>query len=378
MMSWRSLYFCRIRWTLAGHRVVLLADDLGVEDARGGGERVDRRVDAHVHDLAREHGGGVEVGERGRRRRVGEVVGGHVDRLHRRDRAALGRGDALLQLAHLGRQVGLVADRRGHAAEQRRDLGARLGEAEDVVDEQQHVLLLDVAEVLRHGEAGQRHPQARPGRLGHLAVDQRRLRLGPVVGVDHAGLLHLEPQVVALAGALAHAGEHREAAVLHGDVVDQLLDDDGLADAGAAEQAGLAALRVGLQEVDDLDPGLEHLDPGGLVLERRRLAVDRPALLGLARSLLVDRAADDREHAPERLAPHRHRDRAAGVERLHPAHHAVGGFHRDAAHPVLAQVLRHLEHHLELAHLARVVHLDGVVDRRGGAPPGTPRPPPAR
>ena len=35
-------------------------------------------------------------------------------------------------------------------------------------------------------------------------------------------LLELEPEVVALARALADAGEHRDAAVLHGDVVDQL------------------------------------------------------------------------------------------------------------------------------------------------------------
>ena len=38
------------------------------------------------------------------------------------------------------------------------------------------------------------------------------------------------------------------------------MNDDGLADAGAAEQADLAAAEVGLEEVDDLDAGLEHLD----------------------------------------------------------------------------------------------------------------------
>ena len=42
--------------------------------------------------------------------------------------------------------------------------------------------------------------------------------------------------------ALADAGEHRVAGVLLGDVADQLLDDDRLADAGAAEDADLAAL----------------------------------------------------------------------------------------------------------------------------------------
>ena len=49
-------------------------------------------------------------------------------------------------------------------------------------------------------------------------------------------------QVVALAAALAHAGEDRVARVLLGDVPDQLLDDDRLADAGPAEDADLAAL----------------------------------------------------------------------------------------------------------------------------------------
>ena len=162
---------------------------------------------------------------------------GHVDRLDRGDRALAGRGDPLLQRAHLRGQGRLVADLRGHPAEQRGDLGAGLHEAEDVVDEQQHVLTLLIAEVLRHRQAGQRHAHAGSGRLVHLAEDEHRL-------VDDARLLHLEPEVVALTRALADAAERRQTAVLLGEVVDQLLDDDGLADAGAAEQADLAALGV--------------------------------------------------------------------------------------------------------------------------------------
>src|SRR3712207_9005185 len=71
--------------------------------------------------------------------------------------------------------------------------------------------------------------------------------------LEDAGLLHLDPEVVALTRALADAGEHRGATVLLGDALDHLLDDDGLADAGAAEHADLAALDVRLQQVDDLD-----------------------------------------------------------------------------------------------------------------------------
>jgi hypothetical protein len=68
---------------------VLFADDAGVEQAAVGVERVDRGVDALLGDLAVEHRRGVEVGKGGRGRRVGEVVGGHVDGLHRGDRARL-------------------------------------------------------------------------------------------------------------------------------------------------------------------------------------------------------------------------------------------------------------------------------------------------
>ena len=183
------------------------------------------------------------MGEGGGRRRVGEVVGRHVDGLHRGDRALLRGGDALLQLAHLGGEGRLVADGGGDAAEERRHLGAGLGEAEDVVDEEQHVLPLLVAEVLGDGEGREGDAGAGAGRLVHLAVDQHALALREVVLVDDARLHHLVAEVVALAGALADAGEHREAAVLLGDVVDELHDEHGLADAGAAEEADLAAAR---------------------------------------------------------------------------------------------------------------------------------------
>ena len=49
--------------------------------------------------------------------------------------------------------------------------------------------------------------------------------------------------------------------MLGGDVVDQLLDQDGLADTGAAEQADLSAFGVGGQQVDDLDTCLLYTSP---------------------------------------------------------------------------------------------------------------------
>ena len=83
-------------------------------------------------------------------------------------------------------EVRLVANGRRHAAQQRRNLRTRLGEAEDVVDEEQGVRAFLVAEVLGHRERGQRHTQARPGWLGHLSINQRRLGFLGDAGLDHA------------------------------------------------------------------------------------------------------------------------------------------------------------------------------------------------
>ena len=121
---------------------------------------------------------------------------------------------------------------------------------------------------------------ARARRLVHLAVDQGAFgAFGRAVlrVLVHAGLDHLVIEVVAFAGALAHAGQHRIAAIGLGDVVDQFLHGHGLADAGAAEQADLAALGVGREQVDDLDAGDQHLGFGRLVGEGGRFGVDRRA-----------------------------------------------------------------------------------------------------
>src|SRR3970282_1950428 len=115
-------------------------------------------------------------------------------------------------------------------AEDPRPLRARLREAEDVIDEEQHVLSFLIAEVLRGGHSGEPDAQTRARRLGHLAEDERRL-------VYDAGLLHLVVKVIPLAGALPYPCEDRDAAVLLGDIVDELLDEHCLANARSAEEA---------------------------------------------------------------------------------------------------------------------------------------------
>ena len=267
----------------------------------------------------------------------------------------LGGGDALLEHAHLLGQRRLVAHGGRHAAKQRGHLGAGQRVAVDVVDEHQHVAAF-VAEVLGHGQAGERHAQAIAGRLVHLAVDQRHL-------VDHAAVLHLVVEVVAFPGALADAGEHRVAGVLGRDVADQLEQGHRLAHAGAAEQADLAALGDRHDQVDDLDARLEQLGRGRLVFVAGGCAVNGPVLGRADRAGFVDRLAQHVHDAAERLRADRHGDRLAGVADADAALQPFAGAHRDGADHAVTQLLLHLEGQIGIRDLQRVIDLGDRVPR---------------
>src|SRR5260370_29786183 len=130
--------------------------------------------------------------------------------------------------------------------------------------------------------------------------------------------------------AFADSRKNREAAVRLRDVVAQLLNQNGLRDAGAAKQSRLGAFGVRLEKIDDLDAGFEHLDLGRLFIEPRRFTMNRPALFGVDRTLVVDRFAEDVEDTAEGLLADRNGDRRALVDGFHAANHAVGRLHRDA------------------------------------------------
>ena len=243
-----------------------------------------------------------------------------------------GRGDALLQLAHLVGQVRLVTHGRGHPAQQGRDLGACLGEPEDVVDEQQDVLVLDVAEVLRHRQTGESDAQTSARRLIHLAEHQ-----GGVL--EHLGLIHLVDEVVALTGTLPHTGEHRGATEVVGDTVDHLLDEHGLAHTGTTEQADLATLDVGSEQVEHLDAGLQHLGLRLQIIEVRSGAVDRPTLGDLqGRRVGVEHVTGDVPDVPLGDGADRNRDRCTGVAHLGTTTQTIGRLERDRTGDVLTDV----------------------------------------
>ncbi len=92
------------------------------------------------------------------------------------------------------------------------------------------------------GQAGEANAGTRARRLVHLAVDEGALRTFAAAFLVHAGFDELMIEVVTFAGSLADAGEHRITAVGFRDVVDQFLNQHGLADAGTADRPILPPL----------------------------------------------------------------------------------------------------------------------------------------
>ena len=94
--------------------------------------------------------------------------------------------------------------------------------------------------------------------------------------------------------------------------------------------------------------------------------MDRHGLAVLDRPQLVHGLADHIHHAPQRAAAHGHRNRSALVDGFHAAHHALGGFHGDTAHPAFAQVLLHFQNHSDrIRHVETVAdHFERLINRR--------------
>ena len=310
------------------------------------------------------------MGERRGRCRVGQVIRRDVDRLHRRDRAALGGGDALLHGPHLRGQRGLVTHRRRHPTQEGRHLRTCLGETEDVVDEEQDIaaaaLLVAVAEVLCHGQTRQGHACTCTWRLVHLAKHQRRLALGQLVVVDfaqvptpgfhgldecvavldHARLDHLAQQVVSFTGALTHAGEHRDAFVALGDVVDELHDEDRLAHTCTTEQPNLSTLGVRLNQVDHLDACEQHVGRGAQIFELRGRLVNAASSFERTVGDAVDGFAHHVEETTLDAFSGRHGDACSCGLHSHATAQPFGRFHRNGTHGVFTDVLLGFEDQL--------------------------------
>ena len=152
--------------------------------------------------------------------------------------------------------------------------------------------------------------------------------------------------------------------MLRGDAVDHLQDDDRLSDSGAAEHPDLAATDVRLEQVDDLDAGLEHLTARFELAERRRLAVNVPVVVDPGELVGgdVERLAEHVEHVAEDAVTNRHLQAMTEVAHLRAPAQAIGRLHADGPDPVLADLLRDFGDDGDRLAFELDLHLDGAVD----------------
>ncbi len=129
-------------------------------------------------------------------------------------------------------------------------------------------------------------------------------------------------------------------------VVDQLLNQNGLADTGTAEQTDLATLGIGADQVNDLDAGLQNFGGGFLFVKGRGRTVDGPVLRILGGRLLINGIAEQVEYAAEALVTDGDLDGFTGIDRIRTADKAVCGGHRNAADHIVTDVLGNLNDQL--------------------------------
>lgn len=296
---------------LGGGVVVVLSDDTGIQHTGLGVKGIDGRVDTKLRDTTGQHSRGIQMGEGRGRGRISQIISRHVDGLDGGNGSLGGGGDTLLHETHVDGEGWLVTDGRWDTTKQGRHLGTGLGEAENVVNEEEHILSLDITEVLSDSEAGKGDTGTGSRGLVHLTEDQGDLGLS--LEVDDLGLLHLVVQIVTLTGTLADTSEDGVTTVGLGDVVDQLLNEDSLSDTGTSKETNLSTTSVGSEEIDDLDTSNKDLGASGLLGERGSVSVDGSTLGGLDRATLVNGVTSDVHDATKSLGTDWNHDGVAGI-----------------------------------------------------------------
>ena len=170
--------------------------DTRVEHTRLGVKGVDSRVDTELGNTTRQDGGGIQVSKGGGRGRVGQIVGWDIDGLDGGDGTLLGGSDTFLHATHISGEGRLVTDGGGDTTKEGGDLGTGLGEAENVVNEEQDVLAFLITEILCNGETSEGDASTGTRRLVHLT--KNKSDLGFAIEVDDTGLDHFMVEIVTL------------------------------------------------------------------------------------------------------------------------------------------------------------------------------------
>ena len=179
---------------------MLLTDDSGIQNAGGRLQRINRRINTQLYNGTGKHCCRIQMSKCRCRCRVRQVIRRHINCLNRCDGTILGGCDTLLQSAHFRLQCRLIPYRRGHTSQQSGYLRTCLGETENIINKQQHILTALITEIFCHCQTGQTDAHSCPGGLIHLSEYHGCL-------IDNPGFFHFIIQVIAFSGTLAYTGK---------------------------------------------------------------------------------------------------------------------------------------------------------------------------
>jgi hypothetical protein len=183
--------------------------------------------------------------------------------------------------------------------------------------------------------------------------------------LQHSGLPELEQQLVPLARAFADTCKDGNSRMPLDRRSDQLHDEHGLADAGAAEHRRLATLHERRQQVDHLDPSVKDLERSTETVESGRCGMDGAALdVGRKRWPAVGGLTKRIEEPPKHSLTNRHSDGRTQATRDRASAEAGRIFERHRAYGNGVEMLLDLR---DDGTAAVPLDREGFVDGRQGA-----------
>mmetsp|Transcript_20622 Transcript_20622/g.35423 ORF Transcript_20622/g.35423 Transcript_20622/m.35423 type:complete len:548 (+) Transcript_20622:132-1775(+) len=331
--------------------VVLVSDHSGIKHTGGGVKRIDSGVDTQLSNGTGKHSGGIQVCEGGSGGRIRKIISRHVDSLDGGNGSLGSGGNTLLKPTHISGKSRLVTDSGRNTSQKGGHLRTGLGETEDIVNEEQHILSLLITEVLGNGQSSKGDTGTGSRGLVHLPVHKGSLGAlsgsSLVINLDDTSLNHLVVEIVTLTGTFTNTSEDGVSSVVHGNVVDKLHDNDSLSDTGSTEETNLTSLGVGSQKVNNLDTRDQNLLTLTLLSEGGCAAVEGSELggflVGKDGSLLIDGLTNDVDDTSQGLGADRHLDGLTGVSALLATDKSVGGLHGNGTHGVLSKMLGDLK-----------------------------------
>jgi len=289
---------------------------------------------------------------------ISKIISWHIDGLDGGNGTSLGGGNSLLESTEISGKSGLVTYSRWDTTEKGRHFRASLGESENVVDEQKHVLVLFISEVLSDGKTSETDTSSGTWGLVHLTVHESGLRLVRVE-VDDTRLNHFVEEIVTLTSTLTDTGEHRVTTVSLSDVVNKLHNEHGFTDTGTTEKTNLTTSGVRGQKIDDLNTSNEEFGTLTLINESGGFSVDGSVLISGDGTALIDRLTNDIDDSTEGLGADGNHNGVASVDDILTTHKTLSGVESNGAHIVSTQMLGDFEDKTR----AGTLDLKGVEDR---------------